>query len=608
MDGPATDREAIQTTKANPTPRIAGFTWSVVDLGVFKASLILTAVSVAASASFCYGLYLVAVPDKFSDPIAIMLPILVPLLLTPVMTHSIVTLLIRLRAAEKNANEARLELERSLDHLSDGFAVYDQDDRLVRCNRVYREIDAPTGKIIVPGARFEDMIRAGLDRGWYAVEEDEKDAWMAERLRGFYAGEKSVELELGNGRWIQFHNRRTDEGFLVSTFTDITNHVRNRAELAASREQFRQLLETSWVVPWEFDVGTMRFTYVGPQAVDLFGYPLADWYAENFWVDSMYREDRDYAVGFCEAATERGEDHEMEYRMVAADGRLVWIHDLVTVLPTEAAPAKLRGVMIDITDKKAAEQSLQEAKETAEEASRAKSSFLARMSHELRTPLNAIIGFSEFMKEQMAGPVSNPKYLGYAADIHRSGLHLLDLVNDILDLSKVEAGGYEMRIEEVDLHGVVERSIAMVAMMAEKREVRIHTEVPVQCRLVADERAVTQILLNLLSNAVKFSRRGGNVSLSVLQDDGVSIVVSDDGIGIRPEDIPKVLEPFGQVAGAETVSEPGTGIGLPLSKGLVELHCGTLSIESELGKGTSVTANFPPAVFASGYGAARQAG
>ncbi len=608
MDGPALGRETIREAGAKQPPRIVGFNKFVVDLGACKASLISTAASVAASSGICYGLFFLVDPGKFSDPVSLILPVLVPLLLTPVMTCSIVILLTRLRAAEKTANQARFELERSLDYVSDGFAVYDRDDRLVRCNRVYRAIDGPTGEVIVPGARYEDILRAGLDRGWYAVDENEKDDWLAERLRSRYAGERTFELELADGRWIQFNNRRTADGFLVSTFTDITGHVRHRAELAASREQFRQLLESSRVVPWEFDTGTMRFTYVGPQAVELFGYPLADWYGEKFWVDSIHHEDRDAALGFCQAATERGEDHEMEYRMVAADGRLVWIHDLVTVVRAEAAPAKLRGFMIDITDKKAAEQSLREAKENAEEASRAKSSFLARMSHELRTPLNAIIGFSEFMKEQMAGPLANPKYLEYAGDIHRSGLHLLDLVNDILDLAKVEAGGYELRIEEVDLHAVVERSVSMLALMAEKRGVRIRTEVPVPCRLAADERALTQILLNLLSNAVKFSHRGANVTLSVVQDDGVIIVVGDDGIGMRPEDIPKVLEPFGQLAGAETLGEPGTGIGLPLSKGLVELHCGTLSIESEPGKGTRVTVHFPEAVLAGTYGAIRQVG
>ena len=236
MDGPATDREAIRTAEANPTPRIAGFTRFVGDLGVFKASLIFTAVSVAASVGFCYGLFFLVAPEKFSDPVSIMLPVLVPLLLTPVMTRSIVILLIRLRAAEKTAKQARLELERSLDYVSDGFAVFDKDDRLVRCNRVYREIDAPTGDIIVPGARFEDILRSGLARGWYAVDENEKDDWLAERLRARYAGEKTIELELGDGRWFQFHNRRTDDGFLVTTFTDITGHVRHRAELAASRE------------------------------------------------------------------------------------------------------------------------------------------------------------------------------------------------------------------------------------------------------------------------------------------------------------------------------------------------------------------------------------
>lgn len=271
MDRSAPERVTAFSADAVSTPAIAGLAKFLVDLGVPKATLFFTAAIVTASVGICYGIYFLVIPEKFSDPVAIVMPILVPLLLTPVSIRGVVILLIRLRAAEKEAIAARLELERSLDYVSDGFALYDEDDRLVRCNRVYREIDAATADVIVPGVRFENILRAGLARGWYAVAEDEKEAWLAEHLRARYAGERTVQLELGDGRWFEFDNRRTEDGYLVSTFTDISSYVRHQADLAASREQFRQLLENSRVVPWEFDTATMRFTYVGPQAVDLFG-------------------------------------------------------------------------------------------------------------------------------------------------------------------------------------------------------------------------------------------------------------------------------------------------------------------------------------------------
>jgi len=235
-------------------------------------------------------------------------------------------------------------------------------------------------------------------------------------------------------------------------------------------------------------------------------------------------------------------------------------------------------------------------KDKAEAADRLKSQFLANMSHELRTPLNAIIGFSEVMKEQMFGGLGKQEYVQYAADIHGSGTHLLRLINDILDLSKVEAGAQELFEEEVDLSDVVRESMEMVRERASRASVAVVAKLPETFpKVFADHVRVKQILLNVLTNAIKFSEPSGNVDI-VLEEEpqGVMVRVADDGIGIAAEDLDTVLKPFGQVTDMMTRGKEGTGLGLPLCKSLMELHGGRLELDSRVGEGTQVTLVFPP--------------
>lgn len=239
---------------------------------------------------------------------------------------------------------------------------------------------------------------------------------------------------------------------------------------------------------------------------------------------------------------------------------------------------------------------LRHMKDAAEQASRAKSEFLATMSHELRTPLNAIIGFSEIIRDEAFGPVGSGKYSDYANDINDSGQHLLGLINDILDLAKIESGADELYEEPIDIEEFVHSVMTLVGRRAEEGEIRLTWDLPEHLpALRADNRKLKQILVNLLSNAIKFTPAGGQVTLKAMvnKDGSYEFRVSDTGIGISADDIPKALSKFGQVDGALNRQYEGTGLGLPLTKALVEIHGGNLDLESEVGVGTTATACFP---------------
>lgn len=255
------------------------------------------------------------------------------------------------------------------------------------------------------------------------------------------------------------------------------------------------------------------------------------------------------------------------------------------------------AIYTDITDLKAGEEELRSAKALAESATQAKTDFLAAMSHELRTPLNAVIGFSDTMLSGVFGDIGNERYRDYLQDIHRSGLHLLSLINDILDLSKIEAGQMSVDCQPVALVDVVERAVSMMRDSAVSHGLALDISLPADLpQVVGDERRLLQVMLNLLSNAVKFTPEGGRIAIDA-QADGADVVlqVIDNGIGIKPEDIPRALQAFGQIDSARSRRFPGTGLGLPLSRRLIELHGGTLSITSAPGRGTTVTARLPAA-------------
>ncbi len=258
--------------------------------------------------------------------------------------------------------------------------------------------------------------------------------------------------------------------------------------------------------------------------------------------------------------------------------------------------ANLERLRIANAELRISNRDLDRARAAAERESRAKTDFLANVSHELRTPLNAINGFSEVIKKELFGPIGNARYRSYIDDIHRSGIYLLSLIDDLLDLAKAEAGKLELRESEVDIAALAEDSLRFVSEAARHRGVLLQAEIPRNLpRIRADERACRQILLNLLSNAVKFSTAAGTVTIQGgIHDSGdLLLSVSDTGIGIAPEDVPRVLQPFGQAGARPGDSPRGTGLGLPLSLALVQAHGGSLQLDSAPGRGTTVLVRLP---------------
>lgn len=300
---------------------------------------------------------------------------------------------------------------------------------------------------------------------------------------------------------------------------------------------------------------------------------------------------------------------EVEVKLSTREGREIWTNVSGAAIRYKGASAILLGIQ-DITERRQEAEALRAARDHADAVNRSKTEFLANMSHELRTPLNAIIGFSETINRGLFGPIGNERYREYAQDIHHSGVHLLNVINDILDLSKIEAGHFDLFEEEVDLDDVFGSTAIILKPRAEQAGVALtyNAEVNGEFEIYADGRAIKQVLINLISNAVKFSDEGDTVHIGAsIHQDTFRIYVRDEGVGMAPEDIPKALAPFTQVDGSLSRSHEGTGLGLPLAMRLVELHDGELIIESTRGEGTTVYIELPLSRLLFNQGACQEA-
>ncbi|MBS0471790.1 MAG: PAS domain S-box protein [Proteobacteria bacterium] len=280
------------------------------------------------------------------------------------------------------------------------------------------------------------------------------------------------------------------------------------------------------------------------------------------------------------------------------DGSTIWIAENArAVRDWSGRIVCYEGMVEDVTARYAAQMAMRKALKEAEEANRAKSAFLAAMSHELKTPLNAVLGFSEIMAGEMLGPISPPSYRGYAVDIHASGTRLLSIISDILDVARLSGGAITLNAQPLAPADLAESALAL-ARQATRDEREVLVDVPLTLPDIdADPQRLRQCLANIISNALKFTDSSGQVSVHawIERSGGVSFSVRDQGIGMAPEKIAAALEPFRQLDGSLARKFEGTGLGLSIAKSLAELHGGTLTVESSVGLGTTVTVALPPA-------------
>jgi two-component system cell cycle sensor histidine kinase PleC len=399
----------------------------------------------------------------------------------------------------------------------------------------------------------------------------------------------------GSIHWMEWRHKRSGD-VIYSVGRDVTAFKQNEETLRQQEMMLREAQSIGHMGHWRWVVGSNDIQW-SDEIYKIFGVNRADFIPT---LDAVNRVTHRRDVGRLLQAFQRAiieqNNYEMEFRIVRPDGEVRYIrcegrceHD------ENRDVVALFGIMQDVTERTLYEQNLTEAKEAAERAYAAKSQFLANMSHELRTPLNAIIGFSEMMQRQLLGPIGSDRYLDYIAGIRESGEHLLDLISDILDMSKIEAGKYELDLEELNLAKVIRLAIHMMEGRATEAKINVGIDITNEdLQIVADRRALMQILLNLLSNAVKFTEPGGSVRVECLErDDYISVKVHDTGIGIPANQLKNITRPFEQAASHYTRKHEGTGLGLAITKELVELHGGSLHIESTVGVGTTVTIRLP---------------
>ena len=497
--------------------------------------------------------------------------------------------------AEERAATAQARLIDAIESIPECFMLLDAADRLVVCNGRYRELYAPVAHLCVPGTPFEEICRASALAGLPAVARGREEEWVRDRLAHHNAPRFAMEERKIGERWFQVSEQRTHDGGTVVLQTEITGVKRREPELAEKTALLSATLDHMEQGLLVLDADR-HIKIWNERWLELMDLPraLVD-VGRPFEPLMRFAAARgDYGPGEIEALV--AQKIELFNRH---EGRLTLLHTTdARVVEVRRAMMPDGGMLItyaDITEEKRVEADLRRAKDEAELASRSKTEFLANMSHELRTPLNAIIGFSDILMGQIFGPLGDQRYGDYARDIRDSGLHLLTLINDVLDVSKVEFGKVELIEESVDIAAIAASCARLMRDRADTAGIRLVQDLASDLPLLqGDSRRLKQILLNLLSNAVKFTPSGGRVAIRAAAGaDGFRLTIEDTGIGIAKQDLEKAMRPFGQIDSRLARKYQGTGLGLPLARSMAELHGGRLEIDSTPGRGTVATLWLP---------------
>jgi PAS domain S-box-containing protein len=379
---------------------------------------------------------------------------------------------------------------------------------------------------------------------------------------------------------------------VIGVCQDVTEKVRIEAERERAQRMYRVMAEQSSDLIMLYSPDR-RILFASDALNKLIGRTVAE-IDQGRFREFVHPEDLEEASKLADPPRP-GEVVGATYRMQHRDGHYVWIETTIRSVCHGDDVENVVSVSRDVTERKNQELAMRAAREHAEAANNAKSRFLANMSHELRTPLNAIIGFTDMMRQRMFGPMGSQRYEEYATLIYDSGQLLLDLISDLLDMSKIEAGKLDLNMERVDLAGMVEDCVRLLQQRADNAGLELTTELPKgKLSLVADRRAIKQILLNLVSNAVKFTPAGGHVVITAsVSGSRLFLKVRDNGIGISANDLPRIGKPFEQVVGDPMLAKGGTGLGLSLVRALSEKHGGAMKIWSREGVGTEVTIELP---------------
>lgn len=499
-----------------------------------------------------------------------------------------------LSVARDKATEAQRRLVDAIESISEGFSLYDADDKLVIYNRRYRDMHGTASiDAVNQGVSFETILRNAVASGEIRDAEGDVETWVAERLTRHHDPKGTHVQRRSDGRWIQINERKTYDGGTVATYADITDLKQAEQAIQESEQRLRVIAEAApmAVLIVTFDDGIIR--YANQRFSEMFGIEASSALgrqAKTLYADAQHRE------RFIGALTEHGHVEGMEMLLRRAGGEEFWALMASQRVQFEGRPAMISG-LADISDRKRMEGELHKAIWVSEQATRAKSDFVASMSHELRTPLNAIIGYSEILFEdaQNAGRESEMSDLRKIQD---AGKHLLGLIDNVLDLSKIEAGKMTLYLETFELRPMIDSVAATVNTLAKKTGNALVVNCADEVGTIhSDLTKVRQILFNLLSNACKFTRNG-TITLTALRDtngafDYIELQVRDTGIGMTPSQQAKVFEAFTQADSSTTRTYGGTGLGLALTKSFCRLMGGDVMLTSEAGKGTTFVVRLP---------------